>query len=97
MQLFLIMTLIVSIITVIFAIQNSEIIGIRFLIWKFKGSLALILLISFGLGIITSLLASIPSVLKNKKKISNLQHRIQEMENQLPEKQPTLESHQNEY
>ncbi len=86
MQLQLITAIVVAILAVIFALQNAIPITVNFIIWNFKSSLALVLLITLTLGILMSLLVSIPSMIKRKRIISNQKKKIQELEKNLQEK-----------
>lgn len=51
---------------VAFAFQNAIPIRVVFLIWQFEGSLALVLVVTFVLGVVAGLLASIPRWLKRQ-------------------------------
>jgi putative membrane protein len=84
-QLFLIIALFIAISAVIFALQNSVAVTVSFLIWKFESSLALVLLISLGLGVLVSFLLSIPTMIKRNWSISNYKKRIQELEEKIQE------------
>jgi len=84
-QLFLIIALFIAISAVIFALQNSVPVTVSFLIWKFESSLALVLLISLGLGVLVSFLLSIPTMIKRNWSISNYKKRIQELEEKIKE------------
>ena len=83
MLVLVILAIVIAIAAVTFALQNSTIVAISFGVWQFQESLAIILLITFGLGIIVSLLISIPTIIKRgwqssrqKKKILNLDAEI---------------------
>ena len=52
------------------ALQNPIPVGVTFLIWRFEGSLALVLISTFALGVIVSLLISIPAIVKRRSTIS---------------------------
>jgi len=80
MQAQLIVAIIVAISAVIFALQNAVPITVSFLTWKFESSLALVLLITIALGVIMSLLVSVPSMIKTRKMISGQKKKIQELE-----------------
>jgi len=84
-QLFLIIALFIAISAVIFALQNSVPVTVSFLIWKFESSLALVLLISLGLGVLMSFLLSIPTMIKRNWSISNYKKRIHELEENIKE------------
>jgi uncharacterized integral membrane protein len=67
MQLFLIVALGLAILTGIFALQNAIPVGVTFLFWKFEGSLALVLMLTFALGVLVGSLASIPAIVKEDR------------------------------
>jgi uncharacterized integral membrane protein len=81
MQLLLIVALGLAILTVIFALQNPIPVGVTFLLWKFEGSLALVLISTFALGVLVSLLISILAIVKRRSAIANQSKRIAELEN----------------
>ena len=83
MQLQLIAAIIVAILAVVFALQNTVPITVSFLTWRFESSLALVLLITVALGVIMSLLVSVPSKIKRVKLISSQKKKIQELESGL--------------
>ena len=83
MQLWLIMAIVIAMLVVIFALQNAIPITVSFLTWKFESSLALVLLITIALGVLMSLLVSVPSKIKKMKMILNQKKRIQELESAL--------------
>jgi len=85
MQLQLIAAIIVAILAVVFALQNAVPMTVSFLTWRFESSLALVLLITLALGILMSLLVSVPSVIKKMKIISSQKRRIKELERSSPE------------
>ena len=85
MQVQLIVAIIVAILAVVFALQNAVPITVSFLTWRFESSLALVLLITVALGILMSLLVSVPSMIKTKKMISSQRKKIQELESGLHE------------
>lgn len=80
--------LIIALGAILFALQNATVVAINFGVWQFEESLAIVLLITLGLGIIISLLMSIPTIIKRglqssrqKKKIRNLEAQLQDWEN----------------
>lgn len=83
MQLQLIVAIVVAILAVVFALQNAVPITVSFLTWRFESSLALVLLITVALGVIMSLLVSVPSKIKRMKLISSQKKKIQELESSL--------------
>jgi lipopolysaccharide assembly protein A len=79
-QPFLIVALGLAILTVIFALQNAIPVTVTFFIWQFEGSLALVLMLTFALGVLVSLLVSIPAMLKKQPAGSNQTKNVQELE-----------------
>ncbi len=65
MQIFLFFALIISVIAVIFAVQNNDTITVSFAVWKYNGSLALVLLVAVAAGSLISFFVSLPSNLRN--------------------------------
>ena len=56
MQVYLFVAALIAVLAVIFALQNAIPITVSFLIWRVESSLALILIIAFIAGLITSFL-----------------------------------------
>lgn len=80
MQIFLIFALIIAILLVIFALQNTMTIPVTLWAWKVESSIALFLLISFALGALVAVLISLPAVMKRRKKIHALQKQLKSQE-----------------
>lgn len=64
----LVIGLVISVLFFIFVIQNLKTVELNFLLWRFNGSLALILILTFIIAIIFSLLLAIPLYIKRNKK-----------------------------
>ena len=82
---YLIVALVISAIAVIFALQNTMIVTISFLAWKFTGSLSLVLLVTPAIGALIGLLVLAPSTLKNTFTASSQRKRINSLEKELNE------------
>lgn len=57
---------------VIFAFQNTEIVSLSYLGWQFETSLALLVVLSVGTGMLISLLVSLPSSVGKAMQIRQL-------------------------
>jgi putative membrane protein len=79
----LILALILAIIVTIFAVQNNTQININFLAWDVDGSLALILMITFALGIFIGLLVTAPAWFRRVRQSAELKKNIQTLEKDL--------------
>ena len=64
MPLVLIVAVVLAAVTALFAIQNSGVITVSFLGWETDASLALILILTLGIGILIGYLAGLPSSLR---------------------------------
>ena len=79
MHFFLIFAVIIAIVAVFFAIQNTTMVTVYFFVWQFTNSLALFLLFSLGLGILVTLLISFPKIQSRKWQIGKLKKQITEL------------------
>lgn len=91
MQIFLIFSLIIAFLAVIFAVQNNTVVPVRFLIWETEGSLALILFIALFAGALISYLATTPTQIRQRMRISNQRKEITELDDRLTKSQQELE------
>jgi uncharacterized integral membrane protein len=80
MLIFLIFSLVISVLAVIFALQNTAQVMVTFFAWKLQGSLALILLGTLITGAIASYFAQVPGIIKDKWRLRSDRKRITEME-----------------
>jgi putative membrane protein len=64
MRIFFLLALILSLVVTIFAVQNNAPVEVAFLGWNVTGSLALILMITFAVGIIIGVMFMLPSSIK---------------------------------
>jgi uncharacterized integral membrane protein len=91
-QIYLLIAAIIAILAVIFALQNAIPITVTFLIWQVESSLALILIVAFIAGLITSFLGTALSRIRrirtgNSKKKSTEGTKKDTVTNQENEKQ----------
>ncbi len=87
MQVFLILSLIIAALATIFAVQNAIPTTINFLVWEFEGSLALILLIALIAGAMISFFASLPTLIRSRLTISNLNKKLAESEKKIEQQE----------
>lgn len=80
MQLFLILGIVFAIGAVTFALQNSAPVTVVFALWHYDSSLAVVLLIALGLGVVIAALVSTPSVIKGQWAGARLRRQIAELE-----------------
>ena len=82
---YLIVALLIAVVAVIFALQNSITVTISFLAWEVTGSLSLVLLITLAIGALIGLLVLAPTAIKNTITASNNRKRIGTLEKELDE------------
>jgi uncharacterized membrane protein YciS (DUF1049 family) len=80
---YLILALVIAIIAVIFALQNTPVVTISFLVWKVTGSLSLVLLVTLAIGVLIGVLFLIPSAIKTSIQASGHRKRVGVLEKEL--------------
>lgn len=97
-QVFLFFALLIAAMAVTFALQNTAIVTVSFLVWGFTGSLALVLLFALTTGAIIGWLVTMPSVLRarlsdvgQRRKLNALETSLAEHKQRLDETQKQLE------
>ena len=87
---YLISALVISVLAVIFALQNSMTVTISFLAWEVTASLSLVILITLAIGALIGYLVLVPSVIKKSVAASNSRKRIGALEKELSEKKARI-------
>ncbi len=82
MRIFSIIAILVALLAVVFAFQNAVPISVTFFNVIFEASLAIVLILTLGLGISIGLLVSIPSVIQRNLRISKYKGKVAELENE---------------
>ena len=80
MQFFIVLALLIAIVIVLFALQNSAIVTVSFLSLHYDGSLALILAVVFTLGLLAGILISIPALLRKSSELREQKRKVKQME-----------------
>lgn len=73
MRFALILSLLLSILAVVFALQNPAPIDVEIGPFQLNGSTALILMVTFCIGVIVGILAAVPSLMKRRKRVRELE------------------------
>ncbi len=99
MQISLILALVISVLAVIFALQNTSSVTLIFFGWRIDGPLALVLLVTLAVGFLVSLLASLPALIRDrltvarqKRKVANLEATLSDCTNKLSQAQAQLDT-----
>lgn len=69
----LVFSLILAIIAVVFALQNPQPMDVNLLFFETEGSTALVLILTFGFGVVVGLLSTLPSRLRTRRKLRKLE------------------------
>ncbi|MDN5751794.1 MAG: LapA family protein [Nitrosospira sp.] len=80
MHLLLVVGIALAIAVVGFALQNNAPVTVDLALWSFEGSLALVLLLAMGLGVIIAGLMSAPSMIKIRWTRSRLRSQVSRLE-----------------
>ncbi|SOD41471.1 lipopolysaccharide assembly protein LapA domain-containing protein [Nitrosovibrio sp. Nv4] len=80
MHLLLIIGVALAICVVGFALQNNVPVTVTLAMWNFEGSLALVLLLALGLGVLIAGLMSSPSMIKSRWTHSRLRQKVVRLE-----------------
>ncbi len=80
MQIFMVIALIIAILAVLFALQNLTTVTITFFLWSIQSSLALVLLVAVTVGVIFSILTSLPGVVRNQWTTSSQKKKLTTIE-----------------
>lgn len=85
---FLILAIALAAVVAIFALQNSAVIVVSFLAWHWEASLALILILVLGAGILVGYLAGLPSAWKSKSELRQQRREISDLEKEAATQEP---------
>jgi len=78
MKFSLIAATVLSLLMAFFATQNSQATKVTFLKWYFDGPLVVVLLLTFAVGALAALLATLPGAVSKKLEVSRLKARLSE-------------------
>ena len=93
MLIFFGLALVIAMLACVFALQNAQPVSVIFLAWNSPNvSLALILLLTFALGAVGALLACIPTMIKGRLEIGELQKQLAALQGGEPPKETDEDS-----
>ncbi|MEO5570990.1 MAG: LapA family protein [Bacteroidia bacterium] len=82
---FTIIAVLIALLAVIFALQNSQMVMVKLYFWNVSGSMALIMLITLVIGMASGMLILFPNIYRNNSAIKSHKKKITEQEKQLSE------------
>jgi putative membrane protein len=68
--------IVVLLLAVAFAVQNTAAVNVSLLLWKLQASLAIVMALCLALGFLIGLLAVVPSYLKGRRHARNLERQL---------------------
>jgi uncharacterized integral membrane protein len=77
---YLITALLILLIGIIFALQNPESTNVKFLFWEYEGSRAIVLFLTFFMGIVIGIFISIANLMRKDRIISKQVNQIRKLE-----------------
>lgn len=75
-----IITIILLVLALIFAIQNTATVALRFLFWQFEGSMAFVTILIFVIGFLAGWLLEARKVWVSNSQLKTIQKKLDEMQ-----------------
>jgi uncharacterized integral membrane protein len=75
-----ILAVLIAIVALVFAIQNAAPVTVTFLFWQLEASLALVLVLTFVLGLIVAFLATVPGLMRRSREIAGYKKKLGELQ-----------------
>ncbi len=92
MPVFLLIAILIAILAVAFALVNATPVTVSLVFTEFNSSLALVLLVTLGIGILIGFLGLLPGMIRNRWQIAKYKREIQRLETGSRKPQGTAET-----
>jgi uncharacterized integral membrane protein len=92
MRILIILAVVLALLVTIFAVQNITPTAIQFLFWNVTGSLALVLMVTFSVGILIGLMVMIPAAVRGRFQTADLRRTVKSLESRLDEAHRSIEA-----
>lgn len=76
MRFALIFSLALAVLAVIFALQNPQMIEVNLLFVETQGSAALVLIVTFAIGVVVGLLSTLPGRLRDRRQVKQMKKQM---------------------
>jgi len=83
MSILLILALLIAIIAVVFALQNTMAVTVSFFVWQFDQSLALVLLLTVAVGVLIGIFTVLPGAARSKWRLNSQRKKMEALEKNL--------------
>ena len=90
MQLMLILGIVFASGAVLFALQNTATVAVSLAAWQVEGSLAMVLLVTLGLGVLIAGLISSPAMISRQWATARLRRQVAELEQEVTKHQKRI-------
>ena len=80
MRISLIVSLLIAVLAVVFALQNPQFMEVNLLFTETRGSTALVLIITFGIGVLVGLLSTLPGRIRDRRRVKSLENSLQKVQ-----------------
>ena len=87
MFLFVVIAMVIAVLAVVFALQNTATVTVGFLLWSLQGSQALVLLAALFAGIAVCFFAFLPAWVRHRWTIRQLKKRVASLEMSLSDQE----------
>jgi len=81
---------ILAILLAVFVLQNNVAVAVSFLFWRFESTLALVLLLSLAVGVITVVLVTVPANWRRRGTLSRQRKELTDLQNKLEEQKQKI-------
>lgn len=92
MRFALIFSLALALVVAVFALQNPQSMEVDLFFLETQGSTALVLLITFAIGVVVGLLSSLPGRIRDRRQIKTLKKQLQPSEKPSSSSSPSASS-----
>jgi len=76
----LIFSLLIAVIAVVFALQNPQPMTVNLFFFSTQGSAALVLIVTFGIGVVVGLLSTLPGRIRDRRRVKSLEKSLQKVQ-----------------
>lgn len=80
MRFALVLSLLIAILAVVFALQNPQMMEVNLLFVETQGSTALVLIVTLGIGILVGLLSTLPGRIRDRRTIKSLEKKLKSVQ-----------------
>ena len=83
----LIVSLVIAVIMVIFALLNGQLVSVNLLFFRTEGALALVIILTFVIGVGAGVLGMLPSQIKSQQRVRDLEKQLRRIDDARSEAQ----------